>query len=344
MAVSSKQPSISIVIPTLNSGKVLDSCLQSVRFQKYNQNKIHILIIDGGSTDNTLEISHKYQCEILSNPLKTGEAGKAIGVKSSTSEYVALIDSDNILPADNWLTKMLFPLLANSKIVGSEPWEYTYRSNGGFIERYAALTGVNDPYTLIAGNYDRQNTLNGKWTGLKLKIIDKPNYQIVELPPKTLLPTIGANGTIFRRQFLNKYFHGNYLFDIDVISQALNRSSRSLLFAKVKIGIIHTFCESSINKFIKKQNRRATDLYFYQNRRTYPLTQKNLFPTLLFILYVIAILPMIFDTVKGYLKKPDIAWLFHPLACIITLYIYSLQTIRHSLGILKPINRQLWQQ
>jgi len=40
------------------------------------------------------------------NPLKTGEAGKAAGVKHAGGEIIALIDSDNILPERDWLVRM----------------------------------------------------------------------------------------------------------------------------------------------------------------------------------------------------------------------------------------------
>jgi glycosyltransferase involved in cell wall biosynthesis len=343
MAVSSKDLSVSVVIPTLNSARVLEPCLRSIRYQNYFQKNLQILIVDGGSVDTTLSIAKSYNCHILNNPFKTAESGKAIGVKKASGKYIILIDSDNILPDPEWLHLMLYPL-NDRHIIGTEPWEYTYRPNGGFIERYSALTGVNDPYALIAGNYDRQNILSGKWTGLKLPIKDFPKFQTIKLLPHKLLPTIGANGTIFRRSFLEKYFHGNYLFDIDIISSAIKFSKQSLLFAKVKTGIIHSFCGSSVSKFYLKQYRRATDLYIYRKQRSYSLTQNNLLPSILFTLYVITILPMVFDTIRGLLKKPDPAWLFHPLACLITLYVYSIQTIKYQLGLLKPVNRLHWQQ
>jgi len=91
-------PSISIITPTYNSGKTLASCLDSIKTQDYNGD-IEIIIADGGSTDSTLEIAQKYTDRIYPNPLKTGEAGKAAGVKHAKNEIIALIDSDNILPS-----------------------------------------------------------------------------------------------------------------------------------------------------------------------------------------------------------------------------------------------------
>jgi len=343
MAASSKYPSVTFIIPTLNSGSVLIDCLQSIVDQKYPQNKITILIVDGGSTDSTLKITNIYRAQVIHNPLKTGESAKAFGIKKATTDFVALVDSDNILPDTDWLSKMLVPLISSPNTIGAEPWSYTYRSDGGFIERYSALTGVNDPYTLIAKNYDRQSLLTGKWTGLKLNIVDHQYYQTIQFKKDSPLPTIGANGTIYRTSVAKKYLSGDYFFDIDFLSTNLSQK-KSLKFAKVKVGIIHTYCESSISKFNRKQLRRAVDLYTYRHDRTYPLTQNNLMPTIRFCLYVVTIFPMIYDTIRGFIKKPDPAWFFHPLACLITIYNYGTQTIKFKLGLLKPLDREQWHQ
>lgn len=334
---------VDIIIPTLNSERVIALCLKSIKQQHFPQKDLHILIIDGGSNDRTLSIAKKFKCQIFPNPLKTAEAAKAVGIQHSTGKYVALIDSDNFLPTPEWLNLMLKPLEEQPDVIGSEPWEYTYRPGGGFIERYSALTGVNDPYTLVVGNYDRKSILNKRWTSLPIPIKNFPKYQIATLQYNHLLPTIGANGTVFRRAFFEN-FHAKYLFDIDVLTDSLNQSRNSLLFAKIKVGIIHTFCESSITKFYRKQVRRATDLYTFRSLRQYSLTQNNFFESLKFFFYVLLVLPMLYDTFRGYVKKPDPAWFFHPLACISTLYIYTTITIKYRLGLLKSLNRQQWQQ
>jgi len=336
-------PKISVVIPTLNAEKVLTNCLISIRSQIYDQAKIEILICDGGSTDNTRKIAHKYNCKILPNPLMTGEAGKAVGIKKASGKYIALIDSDNILPDKNWLSQSIKPLEDNPEIIGSEPWEYTYRREGGFIERYSALTGVNDPFVLIAGNYDRKSVLSNNWTKLVLDTKDYAGYQLIKFNKNDPLPTIGANGTIFQKAMLDQLIDSNYLIDVDILYKALQKY-KYINFAKVKTGIIHTFCESSITKFYQKQNRRVTDLYHYQHLRDTPSIKSRLIPIIKYTLYVIFIFPMLFDTVRGFFKKPDIAWLFHPLANIITLYCYGVGTIKYKLGLLKPINRYKWKQ
>lgn len=335
---------ISIVIPTLNAQAVLETCLKSIRRQNFNKSLIEIIIADGGSTDNTLKIAKKYHTKIIKNPLKTAEAGKAVGVKTATGKYIALIDSDNILPNQNWLQTNINIFESNSKLIGTEPIRFTYRKFGGFIEKYSALTGVNDPYAFVTGIYDRQNFINNQWTGLKIDQIDKEKYLQIKLYPYQPIPTIGANGTIFKSSFLKQNLNSDYLFDIDIISHHLTTTKKPIYFAKVKQGIIHTFCESSIKKFIRKQNRRITDYFYYQNFRQYNWNQTNQTGVLKFVLYTLLIIPMIFDTFRGFFHKPDLAWFFHPLACLITLYLYTINSLKFKLGLLKELNRNQWQQ
>ncbi|MFA5025937.1 MAG: glycosyltransferase family 2 protein [Candidatus Shapirobacteria bacterium] len=332
---SATSPVVSFIIPTLNSELILKQCLNAIKIQSFTD--YEILIVDGGSKDNTLAIAKQYHCTIISNPLVTAEAAKAIGLKKAQGEYIALIDSDNILPDKNWLNSMLFPF-QDSEIIGSEPLFFTYRPKAGFTERYSSLLGANDPYAYINGNYDRFSTLSQKWTNLKLKVIDKKEYLKINIDDNRNIPTIGANGTIFRKKFLIKFFKGNYLFDIDILAMA----PKPLYFAKVKVGIIHTYCESSLSKFIRKQNRRLTDYYIYKNHRLYQWSATS--RTIVFSLYSLLIFPSLYDTIRGYLKKPDKAWFFHPIACFLTWWIYFIVTLKYKLHLLKPLNRLQWQQ
>ncbi|MBZ9578240.1 glycosyltransferase [Patescibacteria group bacterium] len=53
--------SISILIPTLNSEKTLNECLESIAFQDYPSDKIEIIIADAGSIDKTLSIIDRFK-------------------------------------------------------------------------------------------------------------------------------------------------------------------------------------------------------------------------------------------------------------------------------------------
>ena len=332
--------SISFIVPTFNSGKVLDKCLNSIVKQNYPKELIEILIIDGGSIDDTIEIAKKYTKKIYKNPLKTGEAGKAVGVKKAKSDLIALIDSDNILPDENWLKEMVVPF-EKLEIIGSEPWKFSYREKDGFIDRYCALMGMNDPLCYSLRNYDRLNILTGKWTGLNVEQEDCGSWINVTIKPK-FIPTIGANGTIFRKKILlESGLISDYFFDVDIIARLADKKPVS--FAKVKSGIIHLYCGNSIKKFIHKQRRRIRDYLYYKKswERSYPWLEQSNLGIIKFIISSITLFPLIYQMFKGYYKKTDCAWLFHPLACILTLFIYSFIKFSSFFSV-KELSREKW--
>lgn len=331
---------LSIIIPTLNSSTVLEKCLNSINKQNFTD--YEIIIVDGGSSDTTIKTALKYNCKIIHNPYKTAEAGKSIGLKRSRGDFIAFIDSDNILPDNNWISQMLEPF-DDPQILVSEPIKFTYRPEGGFIERYCSLFGANDPYCIIAGNYDRFSYYSQKWTGLNLKYIDNHKYLKIYLSPNYSIPTIGANGTFFRSNFFEKKQLPQYLFDIDILTNKINQG-HTIIIAKVKIGIIHTYCEDSIQKFIRKQYRRITDYYTYRSIREYRWIGNNLYTLPRFIMSTLSIVFPLYQSIVGFLKKPDLAWFFHLPACSLTLAIYGMVTIKYKLGLQRPLDRKSWKQ
>jgi glycosyltransferase involved in cell wall biosynthesis len=342
-------PKVSILIPTLNSGNILEDCLKSISVQDYPKDCVEIIVADGGSIDNTRAVAVKYGSVIVENPLVTAEAGKMAALRASTGKYVALIDSDNILPDNNWLKQMIEPILKHPEALGSEPIQYTWRKTDGFITRYCALIGMNDPLVMFLGNYDRFNLITGKWTEVSHVEQDFRDYLLVRFK-KGILPTMGANGTVFRSDFIKRNSTGDYLFDIDILSSELHKSG-SIEFIKVKNGIVHTYCERSIGKFILKQKRRVRDYMFFnksKNIRTFnwsdfDIKGKQPWGIIKFSISCLTLFPLIIQSFIGYRKKHDVAWFFHPIACELTFFIYALHQIFASFY-KKELSRKNWKQ
>ncbi len=345
---------ISIVIPTLNSGRTIDLCLKSINQQQYSGN-IELIISDGGSTDRTLNIAKKYNAKIVENKLKTGESGKAIGIKKAKYSLVGLIDSDNILPGVNWLNNMVEPFTDN-QIIGSEPWQFTYRQQDGIIDRYCALMGMNDPLCYFIGNYDHWNHIDKKWTRMNINQEDIGNWLKLTLNNPEI-PTMGANGAIYRRDFLNKHFSSDYFFDIDFLTQAILKE-KEVKYAKVKTGIVHLFSGSDFKKFYRKQHRRIRDMLSRRsinrifispdfNQRNYRWGGKSTIRFILmiskFILSCLLIVPLLIQTLRGLLNKRSNAWFIHPLICWLTLIAYAQGSVE-SLFIKSEVSRQKWNQ
>lgn len=318
---------VSIVIPTYNSERTLRHCLSSIESQDYSKEDVEILVVDGGSQDKTVDIARHYTPHILSNDLKTGEAGKAVGCHHARHEIIGFVDSDNILPDDQWLKRIVTPF-QDTSIVAAEPLFYTYRASDHWITRYCALMGMNDPLCYFLGNYDRWCLMSQQWTGIPVMACDQGEYLKISFI-SALTPTIGANGFFIRKSAVESLGIGDYFADVDIIPQLIEKHGMSNVHvAKVKIGIVHIFC-TSLREFIQKQRRRVCDyLYFSKiKNRKYHWERAPKWGIIQFVLSCILWVPLWIQAMKGFLRKKDLAWAFHPIACEITLMVYAYETL-----------------
>ena len=335
---------LSIVIPVLNSEKTLGECLAAIAAQDVPRSDYEIVIADAGSSDRTLEIAREAGVDVVcANPLKTGEAGKAAGIAASHGDLVALVDSDNILPDPLWLGRMLAPF-DDPDVIATEPVDYTSRSGDPALTRYFALLGMNDPICLFTGNYDRTSAVTGRWTGLDVASEDRGDWLKLRLTAETL-PTIGANGFVFRRTLLEGTNWQPYLFDIDILFERIRRDG-AVTVAKVKTGIVHLYC-ARLGDFARKQRRRIRDfLYFAQEkRRSYPWNRQRRMGIALFCLATVTVLPLALQALAGFCRRPDRAWLYHIPVCWITLWIYGWGAVAKVCGLRQaPVDRSRWQR
>lgn len=66
--------------------------------------------------------------------MRTAEAGKAVGVRQAKGEIICLLDSDNIIPDANWITRMMKPF--------EEDMIPTIGANGFFMRKKELLENL----------------------------------------------------------------------------------------------------------------------------------------------------------------------------------------------------------
>ncbi len=334
--------SVSVVLPTLNAERHLRECLGALRDQVY-AGDVELIVPDAGSTDATRAIAAEHGARILENPLKTGEAGKAVGVKAASGEVVLLLDSDNILVGQDWLARMVRPLAEDAEVIGCEPARFVANPSDHVINRWHALLGAADPLTIFTGNYARDSKLTGAWTGLPHRSEPRDGWERVELQPGAV-PVLGANGFMVRRTAYDAHPVGDYLFDLDYVNLLVHHGHR--VFARPDVGIRHLFCDS-VSGYRRKTRRRVDDFFFHsaEGERSYPWTAKARTRGIAdFALSTALLLPIVRQAWRGQRQAPDAgAWAWHVLACAITLGVYGAGVIR---GRLRPrmLSREGWQQ
>ena len=100
--MNSDQHSISIIIPVYNSAGYISRAIDSVLAQTHLPDEI--IIVDDGSTDNTVQVIQQYEPKIkLIQQANTGaSAARNTGIEAATGEWIAFLDAD-----DEWLPEKL---------------------------------------------------------------------------------------------------------------------------------------------------------------------------------------------------------------------------------------------
>ncbi len=174
---SSSKPLVSIITVVLNNEKYLQECLDSLHAQKY-KNYEHI-IIDGGSTDNTIEIIKKNENKI---DYWISERDRGIydafnkGMDLAKGDYLGFLNSDDIYYSENTLNYVVDAFKNNLNIDflygpvkkhwallhGYKPWKiyftwgfYTSHSTGFFIKNSSAkIVGKYNLKYKFSSDYD----------------------------------------------------------------------------------------------------------------------------------------------------------------------------------------------
>jgi glycosyltransferase involved in cell wall biosynthesis len=87
-------PEVSVVVPTKNSARTLEACLQSIKSQIHGA--IELIVVDNSSTDSTASIAQRYaDAFMVQGPERSSQ--RNAGARSSNGDYLLFIDSDMIL-------------------------------------------------------------------------------------------------------------------------------------------------------------------------------------------------------------------------------------------------------
>jgi len=97
-----QEPHISVIVPVYNSGKTLDSCLQSVYASDYKD--FEVILVNDASTDDSMEVVRRYPCKSIEHKSNTGSGvSKNDGAHEATGKILLFIDSD-VIVAENVLS------------------------------------------------------------------------------------------------------------------------------------------------------------------------------------------------------------------------------------------------
>ena len=110
------EPLVTIITPSFNQGKYIEESILSILNQDYSN--IEYIIMDGGSTDNSVDIIKKYESQITyweSKPDKGQTHALNKGFKIAKGDYIGWLNSDDWIQPD-LVSKMCKTFSSDDKI------------------------------------------------------------------------------------------------------------------------------------------------------------------------------------------------------------------------------------
>lgn len=103
MGENIKKPKVTVIIPVYNTGEYVEEAVRSIMNQTFFE--LEIIIINDGSTDNSLHVVNQLQnidnrITIHSQENKGLSAARNKGLSHATGDYIYFMDSDDILNQD----------------------------------------------------------------------------------------------------------------------------------------------------------------------------------------------------------------------------------------------------
>ncbi|AOY87515.1 hypothetical protein BKP64_04635 [Marinobacter salinus] len=135
-------PSVSVIIPAYNEERYIEQALIALRKTDYPNSLIEIIVVDNGSSDNTLHIAQRYSDQVLC--LKKGNVGavRNLGARYATAEILIFLDADCLIDS-SWISRGVRLLKNNENTVYGGPCKT--RQNPNWIEKLWLLENPKYP-------------------------------------------------------------------------------------------------------------------------------------------------------------------------------------------------------
>ncbi len=237
--------SVSIIIPALNEARMIGKCLESVAQLDFPHGHFEVILVDNGSTDDTVKIAESFTDRIHLKVLqKRGvriSGLRNLGAREAQGEIVAFLDADCLAPP-NWLNQILeFALTDNAGVLGAHyllPQDSTWV--GRTWHRYQEAPKSGDVSHVPAGDLIMRREDFLKLSGFDETIQTNEDYELCERVraagmPVRAYPEIGVvhlgTAQSLRVFFRKQAWHGTHVVKVFLRDVFKSHNLKAVLFA-----------------------------------------------------------------------------------------------------------------
>jgi len=346
-------PLVSVIIPTLDSGKTIEETLISLKKQSFDPSLIEVIVIDGGSKDKTLSIAINYGCTILKNKKKQQEYAKHIGLLNAKGRYLMFLDSDEVLESTFSLKNRLALFYKNKsvKILFSSGYKQPkkYSLTNDYINTFGDpfsyyMYGISPNYFFFINDFKKRHK----------NYHETKDYCIFFFSKNETLPLIDlCAGTIIEKKYLNNKIKLtlNNAQIVPTVPYVLMSTSKSIAILKDD-PIVHNSA-NNLKKYLNKLSWKVLVNVHYKNLPGTGFSNRENFQPIsfaikkyFFILFALTLIgPLLISFYFFIFRKKSIALLLHlPLTiyvafCIIIYYFLNLLGIKPNLFVYGKVKK-----
>jgi glycosyltransferase involved in cell wall biosynthesis len=112
-------PACSVIIRTLNESRYLGQVLQTIRQQDYPLSLVEIIVVDSGSTDDTVAIAQSHGAKVVHLERAQFSFGRSLnlGCEISTGQTLVFISGHCVPASTTWLWNLVQPLRRDEVVI-----------------------------------------------------------------------------------------------------------------------------------------------------------------------------------------------------------------------------------
>jgi glycosyltransferase involved in cell wall biosynthesis len=322
--MTTERPRVSFLVPTLNAAELLPRALASIRRQMYSQDRVEIIIADGGSQDKTRAVARDdFGARVIENPNRLAEFGVKEAMLHTTSELVVVFAADNELVGDDWLDRVV------TRFEGDEQLAAVYGR---------LVSGEDDPalnkYVELIQSDPLNWFLNRNLDAYLAAGTEDPDGGIAFEVSRQLPVIWGANGLVLRAEWARPHWdRDGYVADVDAF-HAMVRAGHSRVVYYPRAFCYHHQV-ATLGDMRRKWIRNTRGHLFAQaSDRDLGWVAVPGFRLRMALWLVYSLVPMVSlaDALRRAVTTPSRYWLYHPAASFLQTVTYAEALVRDRAG------------
>lgn len=100
---------VSVALPVLNGGALLEEVLRGVRDQRVDGDELELVVADSGSSDDSVSVAQRYEAKVIDVPPGEFSHGgtRDLLMRSCSGSHVAFLTQDATPASPDWLSALL---------------------------------------------------------------------------------------------------------------------------------------------------------------------------------------------------------------------------------------------